>query len=98
MWTKSVLMLAAGAVGLLLLLELLPLDYIHASPLAPPRESVFEGLGPAVKFWIFLLGVALVRDYVVSRRDRSIVRSFGKRLNPESLEDDSVTQGSDQNV
>jgi hypothetical protein len=99
MWTKSVLMLGAGGLGVLLSLQLLPLDVIYLSPLAPPRGSLFEGLGPGVKFWIFLLAVALMRDYVVSRRDRSIVRSFANVLNRESLTgDDSVTQTSDVSV
>jgi len=55
-----------------------------------------------VRFWIGLLAIALVRDYrdyVVSRRDRSIVRPFAKVLNPQPLPgDDSVTQVSDEAV
>src|SRR5205823_9243269 len=46
-----------------------------------------------------LLAIALVRDYVVTRRDRSIVRPFAKVLNPQPLPgDDSATQVSDEAV
>lgn len=99
MWTKSVLMVGAGGLAILLSLQFLPLDYVYLSPLAPPRGSLFDGLGPAVTFWIFLLAVALVRDFVVSRRDRRVVRSFATVLNRGSLTgDDSVTQTSDVSV
>ena len=69
MWTKSVLLFGALALGSLLLLQLLPLEYFYVLPVsARAPGSLFEGLGPAVRFWIGLLAIALVRDYVVSRR------------------------------
>jgi len=100
MWTKSVLLFGALALGWLLLFQLLPLEYFYVLPVSTRAPgSLFEGLGPAVRFWFGLLAIALVRDYVVSRRDRSIVRPFAKVLNPQPLPgDDSVTQVSDEAV
>src|SRR6266853_2438556 len=76
------------------------LEYFYVLPVSTRAPgSLFEGLGPAVRFWIGLLAIALVRDYVVSRRDRSIVRPFANVLNPQPLPgDDSVTQVSDEAV
>ena len=100
MWTKSVLLFGALALGSLLLFQLLPLEYFYVLPVsARAPGSLFEGLGPAVRFWIGLLAIALARDYVVSRRDRSIVRPFAQVLNPQPFPgDDSVTQVSDEAV
>jgi hypothetical protein len=100
MWTKVVLLFGAMALASLLLLRLLPLEYFYLLPVsARAPGSVFGGLGPAVRFWLGLLAIALVRDYVVSRRDRSIVRPFARVLNPQPLRaDDSVTQVSDESV
>jgi hypothetical protein len=100
MWAKWWLLFGGLALVLLLLVQLLPLDIFYVLPVsAPARPSVFEGLGPAVRFWVGLLAIALVHDYVVSRRDRSVVRPFATVLNPEPRpKDDSVTQLSDGSV
>ena len=94
------LLFGALALGSLLLFQLLPLEYFYVLPVsARAPGSLFEGLGPAVRFWIGLLAIALVRDYVVNRRDRSIVRPFAQVLNPQPFPgDDSVTQVSDEAV
>ncbi len=94
------LLFGALALGSLLLLQLLPLEYFYLLPVSSRAPgSFFEGLGPAVRFWLAFLAIALVRDYVVSRRDRRIVRPFATVLNPEPRpEDDSVTQVSDGDV
>ena len=80
------------ALASLLLLRLLPLEYFYVFAVsAPASGSVFGGLGPAVRLWMGLLAIALVRDHVVSRRDRSIVRPVAKMLNPQPRPgDDSV--------
>jgi hypothetical protein len=100
MWTKVVLLFGAMAVASLLLFRLLPLEYFYVLPVsARAPGSVFGGLGPAVRFWLGLLAIAVVRDYVVTRRDRNFVRPFAKVLNPQPLPgDDSVTQVSDETV
>ena len=100
MWTKVVLLFGAMALASLLLLRLLPLEYFYVLPVsAPAPGSVFEGLGAAVRLWMGLLAIALVRDSVVSRRDRSIVRPFAKILKPQPRPgDDSVIQVSDETV
>ena len=75
------LLFGALALGSLVLFQLLPLEYFYVLPVsARAPGSLFEGLGPAVRFWIGLLCIALVRDYVVTRRDRSIVRPFARVL------------------
>ena len=67
------LLFGALALGSLLLLQFLPLEYFYVLPVsARAPGSLFEGLGPAVRFWIGLLAIALVRDHVVSRRDTQV--------------------------
>ncbi len=46
-------------------------------------ETPFSGLGRPFLFWLGLLAIALVRDYVVGRRDRNAVRPFAAALEPE---------------
>jgi hypothetical protein len=53
--------------------------------------GVFSGLAPVVKFWIFLLVVALIRDYAVSIRDRKAVAPFASVLT-QAFPEEPVTQ------
>jgi len=58
-------------------------------------ETPSSGLGRPFLFWLGLLAIALVRDYVVRRRDRNAVRPFAAALEPEIPADKaSVMQSS----
>jgi len=57
------------------------------------RGRVLSGLAPVVKFWIFLLVVALIRDYAGSIRDRKVVAPFASVLT-QAFPEDPVTQSS----
>ena len=50
-------------------------------------ETPFSGLGRPFLFWLGLLAIALVRDYVVGCCDRNAVRPFAAALEPESPTD-----------
>jgi len=97
--TKSVLLFGVLAFAALLVFRLPVFDVFYVIPGAPPKPALFDGLGPAVRFWIALLAVALVLDYVSSRRARKEVQPFASALNPgQPPEDDAVTQVTEGSV
>ena len=100
MWTKMVLLFGLLAFALLLLVQVLPLEFFYVLPVsARAPGSLFSGLAPALRFWVALLAIALVHDYVVSQSDRTVVRPFASALRPETpSEEDSVTQVSDGSI
>jgi hypothetical protein len=62
-------------------------------------DSPFSGLGPAIRFWVALLGIAMIRDYLVSRRQRATVAPFAAALNTAVPRDGSaVPQHSEGSV
>jgi len=97
MATKIVLLLGVLAFGALLFFHSPVFDVLYIWPGAPPKSGLFEGLGPVAWFWIALLAVAALRDFLVSRRDRNAVKPFAAVLNADPV-NDSVDQVSDLSV
>jgi hypothetical protein len=72
------------------------LSAISRSLGGPWSENPFYGLGPAFRFWLFLLLIAVVMDYFGRHRDRKIVTPFAAAIKPDVLPDDGhIMQASD---